>query len=534
MATDLQDQTEGRFRANSSILGCISHAINLPAKAALKKFGDYLKTKKILKILKMYMAPIRFLLQILFCSPMEDQLILKLQREITQYLAETIEAEDCDLLIYWKDLQRILPALSGMARNYYRGVQRFRELRQRSTEPNRGSTEVYSPFAEVLRSCSRGVLPRFTELYPELYKEEEGGEGASRTIIWGSFWSFQRGNLCALRWHNFTKKNRKAWEEMSTAETGRAPVHEAAGKTPRRVVCVHLEGTTPPEKRRMVSKGYQGVRKWCLATLKVFERKTRPLCEHKGGFFLFLNPERMSGFGGHEAGPAGPSRGEATIRKAVKIPEEEELMFDGKGFHQFLDLFKMAAENEGAEDYNKVKQVVFFCKGWDLKEEVMEIEGWRELDWGKLVKEMKVRWGRYRPAPRYTIQELWKAVDGWEKKKGVSSKGDYEEFSYFFDPRLKYLEKEGTFRNEDEACPLLWRAVSKELQKMAKVRLIKGKKMVVNRSGGYSLPTLKELRLAVDADMKFKGEVLVEGVESEEGQSKKEEEKKKEPLSARA
>lgn len=112
----------------------------------------------------------------------------------------------------------------------------------------------------------------------------------------------------------------------------------------------------------------------------------------------------MSGLGGTEAGPAGPSGREATIRKVVKIPKEEELMFDGKGFHQFLDLFEMAAENEGAEDYDKVKQVIFFCKGRDLKEEVMEMEGWRELDWGKLVKEMKARWRRYRPAPRYTIQ----------------------------------------------------------------------------------------------------------------------------------
>ncbi|KAI8449572.1 hypothetical protein BY996DRAFT_6511379 [Phakopsora pachyrhizi] len=96
--------------------------------------------------------------------------------------------------------------------------------------------------------------------------------------------------------------------------------------------------------------------------------------------------------------------------------------------------------------------------------------------------------------------------------------------------------------------------LSKELQEMAKVRLIKGKKMVENRSGGYSLSTLKELKLAVDAEMKFKGEVSVEGsvyyrpfqgeneIMREElnkkrqrfrgkdrEESKKEEEKKKEP-----
>ncbi|CAH7689776.1 hypothetical protein PPACK8108_LOCUS24913 [Phakopsora pachyrhizi] len=105
------------------------------------------------------------------------------------------------------------------------------------------------------------------------------------------------------------------------------------------------------KEERRVSRGYQGERKWCLATLKVFERETRPLCEHKEGFlFLFLNPGRMSGLGGTEAGIAGPSRSETTIRKVVKIPKEEELMFDGKGFHQFLDMFEMAAENEGAGD----------------------------------------------------------------------------------------------------------------------------------------------------------------------------------------
>ncbi|CAH7672488.1 hypothetical protein PPACK8108_LOCUS7300 [Phakopsora pachyrhizi] len=351
--------------------------------------------------------------------------------------------------------------------------------------PDRGSTEAYGAFTEVGGGFIMEASQRLWGAAAEVFNREEevGGEAASRTRVWRSFWSFhrsdftavglhlkgqdtgkdhrkdfQKGGLCALRWYNSTREERRA------------------------------------------SRGYQEERKWC-----------GPL-RNKGGFcFCFLNPGRMSGSGGTEAGPARPSRSEATIRKVVKIPKEEESMFDGKGFHQLLDLFEMAVENKEAEDYDKVKQAILFCKGSDLKEEVMEMEGWRELDWGKLVKEKKARWGRYRLAPRYTIQELWTAVDGWEKKGGVSSKGDYEEFSYFFDTRLKYQEKEGTFRNEDEACPLLWRALSKELQEMAKVRLIKGKKMVENRSGGYSLPTLKELKLAVDAEMKFKGEVSVEG-----------------------
>ncbi|KAI8448209.1 hypothetical protein BY996DRAFT_6480005 [Phakopsora pachyrhizi] len=101
--------------------------------------------------------------------------------------------------------------------------------------------------------------------------------------------------LCALRRHNLAKKKRrKAWEERSTFETGRAPVQETAGKISRRVVCVNLDGKTPPEKKG----GYSGDTKekgsglhplvhLCgLATLKVFERKTRPLCEHKERFLF--------------------------------------------------------------------------------------------------------------------------------------------------------------------------------------------------------------------------------------------------------
>ncbi|CAH7681153.1 hypothetical protein PPACK8108_LOCUS13723 [Phakopsora pachyrhizi] len=137
----------------------------------------------------------------------------------------------------------------------------------------------------------------------------------------------------------------------------------------------------------------------------------------------------MSGLEGTEAGPAGHSgreavSKEATIRKVVKIHKEEELMFEGKGFHQFLDLFEMAAKNEGAGDYNKVKQVVFF-------------DGWKELNWSKLIKETKARWGR---------------------------------------------------------------ALSKELQELAKVRLIKGRRSWRTGQVGTHYP-----------EMKFKGEVSVEG-----------------------
>ncbi|KAI8447106.1 hypothetical protein BY996DRAFT_6474355, partial [Phakopsora pachyrhizi] len=169
-------------------------------------------------------------------------------------------------------------------------------------------------------------------------------------------------------------------------------------------------------------------------------------------------------------------KGQAGQEAELNPPRSQD-----EGGHSSCGLEEEAEGGQKGHNSNndKVKQVIFFCKGRNLKEEVMEMEGWRELDWGKLVKEMK-------PAPRYTIQELWTAVDG-----------DYKEFSNFFDTRLKYLEKEGTFRNEDED------AISSggSFQGSGSSR---GRRWW-NRSGGYSLPTLKELNLAVDAEMKFKG-----------------------------
>ncbi|KAI8452072.1 hypothetical protein BY996DRAFT_6609934 [Phakopsora pachyrhizi] len=274
---------------------------------------------------------------------------------------------------------------------------------RRPTEVYRAFTEVYGGFRK-LRQMSMGVYRAFTEVGGGfITKASQRCFTEVRRIIQSlKRKNFQRGYLCALRRHNFRLHLKGQDTGQDQWETGSAPVQEAAGEISRRVVCVHLDGTTQPEWG-----GYSGdtKEKGSDCTSEVWLRIREDFV------FVFKSRKNLD-----QLGPVG----------------EEELMFDGKGFHQFLDLFEMAGENEGAEDYDKVKQVIFFCKGRDLKEEVMEMECWRELDWGKLVKEMKARWGRYRPAPRYTIQELWTA------------------FSYFFDTRLKYLEKEETFLNNND------------------------------------------------------------------------------------
>ncbi|CAH7687644.1 hypothetical protein PPACK8108_LOCUS22450 [Phakopsora pachyrhizi] len=256
------------------------------------------------------------------------------------------------------------------------------EVYRAATEPYRASEELlWRIFTKVHGGFSRALKGRRKSL-------ERRFERVSR---------IREDDFCALTWHNLTKKNkREAWEERSTAEKVSVPVQDAAGETSRRLACVHLDGTASPEKKGRYPE----------------DTKEEGSCEDhlrvsKILFFVFESRKEFLDWNELK---------ESTIRKVVKIPMEEI---------DFLDLIEMAAENEGAGDYDKVTQVVFFCKGRDLKEE-------KELDWAKLVKVMKARWGRYRPAPRCTIQELWTAVDGWEKKGGVSSKGDYEEFSYNF------------------------------------------------------------------------------------------------------
>ncbi|KAI8451537.1 hypothetical protein BY996DRAFT_6585229 [Phakopsora pachyrhizi] len=350
------------------------------------------------------------------------------------------------LIIDLKNKQKVLEAANREAEETDQVV----ELAREEHEAQRKIMQLQPPDPEVPKE----TRPIEDPMTPGL--EGNQGEGAALLDSWTKA-SVSRGDI--VFYNNTTLLNTVVGLHVKRQDTGKDCSRGSRKDFQKGGLCALKRYNTTREERR-VSWKYQSGRK-CI----------------REDFVLLLNPGRTSGLEGTEAGPAGPSWREATIRKVVKIPKEEELMFDGKGFHQFLDMFEMAAENEGAEDYDKVKQVIFFCKERDLQEEVMEIESWRELDCGKLFKEMKARWGRYRPAPRCTTQELWTSVDGWEKKGGVSSNGDYEEFSYFFDTRLKHLEKEGTFRNEDEACPLLWRAVSKELQEMAKVRLIKGKKM---------------------------------------------------------
>ena len=76
----------------------------------------------------------------------------------------------------------------------------------------------------------------------------------------------------------------------------------------------------------------------------------------------------------------------------VRIQASGVKEFDGRDFLRFLDLYECAADVDGASDYDKSRQIIFFFKGDDLKDELREMEGYQNRDWGLLVREMKARW----------------------------------------------------------------------------------------------------------------------------------------------
>ena len=112
----------------------------------------------------------------------------------------------------------------------------------------------------------------------------------------------------------------------------------------------------------------------------------------------------------------------------VRIQASGVKEFDGRDFLRFLDLYECAADVDGASDYDKSRQIIFFFKGDDLKDELREMEGYQNRDWSLLVREMKARWGRYKPKPRYTVQDLWSMADEKERKGGIVKKEEYRDF----------------------------------------------------------------------------------------------------------
>ncbi|KAI8446927.1 hypothetical protein BY996DRAFT_6515037 [Phakopsora pachyrhizi] len=148
------------------------------------------------------------------------------------------------------------------------------ELHQRCTESFYGDYRGLHRFAELER-CLPEVYGGFAEL------AEDKILGVIFAHLYGT-----------------TLPRRRRERPGRRGETGRAPLQDAAGKASRRVICVHLDGTASPERKVGYQEDNKTGEKWWGICL-----------------FCFI-PEECLGWK------------EATIRNLVKIPKEEEFMFN--------------------------------------------------------------------------------------------------------------------------------------------------------------------------------------------------------------
>ncbi|OAV99514.1 hypothetical protein PTTG_06821 [Puccinia triticina 1-1 BBBD Race 1] len=114
--------------------------------------------------------------------------------------------------------------------------------------------------------------------------------------------------------------------------------------------------------------------------------------------------------------------------RMVKIkPQDKALKFSGGDIEQFLDDYELAAELDGASDYDKARQVGSFVETGEIRAILATLEGYKPPDWNKLKTAMTSYWGDVDKA-LFTERDIVTLVEKWSQKGGISSVSDYHEF----------------------------------------------------------------------------------------------------------
>ncbi|CAH7689791.1 expressed protein, partial [Phakopsora pachyrhizi] len=143
-------------------------------------------------------------------------------------------------------------------------------------------------------------------------------------------------------------------------------------------------------------------------------------------------------------------------RQLTKIkPMDKRLIFDGTNVEKFIQRYEVAAALDGADGEDMVLQVGIFAKDEDIQEEIEEMEGYLERNWGLLKEEMIEKWGDEDTLRRYTKDDLVDLSIRKSEQGGIKDKQDYKEFMAEFNTILKYLTRNGYINHEDEAKDLL-------------------------------------------------------------------------------
>ena len=197
------------------------------------------------------------------------------------------------------------------------------------------------------------------------------------------------------------------------------------------------------------------------------------------------------------------SQSSALVRpKMVKIkPQDKTLGFNGEDVERFLESFEMAAEVDGASEYDMAYQLRFFIRSSEVLNIVESMEGYSTRDWPLLRKGLLAYWGKIDTA-RFTVHDIELLVTGWSSKGGVSSVADFQSFRKSWDPIQSYLITNDHIDTAEEIRTHYYQAFSSSVQERIRDKLVTNKTMILTRDNRFKLPSFQILRSTIEDVMK--------------------------------
>ncbi|KAA1107516.1 hypothetical protein PGT21_017066 [Puccinia graminis f. sp. tritici] len=169
---------------------------------------------------------------------------------------------------------------------------------------------------------------------------------------------------------------------------------------------------------------------------------------------------------------------------------DKDVFFDGTNVasEKFIKQYECAGEADGASARDLAKQVIFFIKDADLKDEIEEMTGYEDVDWEGLKKQLLDRFGKALPLVKYTKQDLNSLVSSAVSKGGIKTLSEFKVFKTRFEAATHYLVRMGYNTSIEEFRELLLEALCRQLGSAIIKELIRDDKMIRSRDGGDILP----------------------------------------------
>ncbi|KAH9463196.1 hypothetical protein Pst134EA_015279 [Puccinia striiformis f. sp. tritici] len=140
-------------------------------------------------------------------------------------------------------------------------------------------------------------------------------------------------------------------------------------------------------------------------------------------------------------------------------PQDQELGFDGTNIEQFLESYQLAAEWDGASEYDMAHQICFFMCTEELMDVVEVMDGYEDHDWTTLKVSMLAYW---KPVDehQFTLQDLDVLLRYWSEKEGIAPAEDYPFFCESFETIVSFLLRNNDRIGLEEIQDLCYEAFS--------------------------------------------------------------------------